>query len=166
MARQRHAGRPEAVLKHDPQRDPGGAARGDQFPCAGRGDLDRLLQQHVLSGRCTAAGNVEMRVGRRQDENGLHRSVVENPVQAVAQRKGKALAELGSPALARAEGMDDLDLVGEVEEAARMRRHRHAETDERDTRLRHVRPVNVRVGSNGGHQGPNHFTGSKVSAGT
>ncbi len=143
--RQFAACRAEAVLQDDAERHAGGAAAVDEFDCARGADVERLFHQHVLARRGALQRDVAMGVGRREDGDRIDRVVRENGVEAVAQRKGKPLAE-GFPTLgARAEGVCDLDLVGKVHETLGVRRHGHAEANDGDaclhsrSRLRFVR---------------------------
>ena len=141
-----HARRAEAMLEHDAEGDARVAARPDELlGLLGRG-LDRLFEQHMLAGRGASAGDVEMGVRRREDRYCVDRCVVEDRVEAVAERKVEPRAERLAPRRARAEGVGDLDLVGEVDEAFGVRRDRHAQSDDGNA-FRHLafRLVFVRV---------------------
>src|SRR6185312_7205536 len=99
---------------------------------AGGGDLQGLLEQDVLAGGRRPRDQLAVGVGRRQDHHRLHARIGEERVEVGGQREREAGAEGRAAGFGRAPGAGDLDLVGEVEEALRVRRHRHAEADEAD----------------------------------
>src|SRR5690606_38701313 len=75
----------------------------------------------------------------------------------------ETLGERSPARRARRIGIGDLDAVGEIDQAAGMRRYRHAEADDGYTGTGHVAPS---CNSLNAGQGPNHCTGSMVIAGT
>ena len=125
------------VLQHDAERDARGSARIDQVDRARGRDLQRLFEQNVLAGCRRAPDEVEVRIRRREDGDAVDAAVRQDAVEVIAQRKREPLPERRAPRLARAVGRRDLDAVGEVEQAFGMRRHRHAEADQRQAMSRH-----------------------------
>ena len=71
--------------------------------------------------------------------------VGEDRVEAAGERKRKFLAERLAPRRARAERGGDLDAVLQVDQAPGMRRHRHAEADDRDPMLGHFVHCSARI---------------------
>ncbi len=138
MLRQRDRRRLEAMLQHDAERHAGGATGRDQLLRTRGGDVERLFQQDVLAGPGAEPGDVEMRVGRRQHQHRLDGLVRQQRFQIVAEREGEARAEGCPPFGAGAVGADDLDPVGEVDEAPGMGRHGHAEHDDPDAQPAHA----------------------------
>ena len=100
------------MLQHHAELDPRAPAGGDHLLGTRRGDLQRLLQQHVFARRCAALHQVQMRVRRRKHRYRIDRRVLEDGLQPVALRKRKLSGELRAPRRARAEGVGDLDTVG------------------------------------------------------
>ena len=109
---------------------PAARAGGDERLGAVGRDLERLLQEHVLAGGGGPGDELAVGVRRGQDQHRVDRGVVEDRLEAVGEREREALGEGGAARRGRAEGGGDLDLGGEVEERAGVRRHRHAEADE------------------------------------
>jgi hypothetical protein len=129
---QRLAGRAESMLQDDTQRHAGGATEFHQLNRPLGADLQRLLQEDVLAGHGGLPDQVEMRVGRGQDQHGANALVGKHDIQAVGQRKRESLSEAPAPSLARAEGMGDLDQIAEIQKRSGVRCHRHAESDNCD----------------------------------
>src|ERR1700736_3550057 len=68
---QGEAGWPEAVLENDAEPDTGRTGHRDEGFGARRGDLDGLFQKDMLARLGAAAGDIEMGIGRRQNQDGL-----------------------------------------------------------------------------------------------
>ena len=116
---------------------PACAAGLDQLDRAFARDLERLFQQDVLAGRRAFLDQIEMRVRRGEDLDAIDALVGEDRVETAGERKRKLLAERLAPRLARAERGGDLHAVLQVDQALGVRRHRHAEADDRDPVLGH-----------------------------
>src|SRR5207253_437071 len=91
--RQDLGGLAKPVLKDDPEEDPGAPASLDQLDGARRRDLDRLFEKDVLPGLGEAPGDLEMGVGRRQDEDRVDRAVGGDGVEIARYGEGKSPGE-------------------------------------------------------------------------
>src|SRR4051812_30456283 len=100
----------------------------------------------MLAGRGTSLGDLEVRVGRSEDQHGADRAVLKNGLETLAKRKlelrGESLATRG----ARAEGVGDFGAVLQVEQAFSVRRDGHAEADDSHPNS-HRAPRDCRPGS-------------------
>jgi hypothetical protein len=121
--------RPEAVLQYHAQLHV--SAGPHQLLGARGGNLERLLEQDVLAGRGAARHELQMRIRRREQENGIDRAVLQDGVELAALREGKALGEASSSFRRRTIGIRNLHAMLEIEQAAGMRGHRHAKPDQR-----------------------------------
>jgi hypothetical protein len=93
------------------------------------GNLERLLEQDMLARGGAARDKLQMRVRRREEEHGIDGAVLQDRVELVALREGEALGEASSSFLRRTIGIGDLHAMLEIEQALRMRGHRHAKPD-------------------------------------
>jgi hypothetical protein len=132
---QGEAGRTVAVLQHDAEPHAGHTGRSHQRFGARGGDLDRLFQQDVLAGGGAAARDIEMGIGRRQDQHGLDRAIVQDGLELLGERKIEVFAESFPPRRRRTVGVDDLDPIRQIAERPGMRGDGHAETDQGDALL-------------------------------
>ena len=73
------------------------------------------------------------------------RSKVLRRIEAVGDRERKFLRERRASRRTRTERRHDLDAVLQVDQAFGMRRHRHAETDDRDAMLAHMAHCSARI---------------------
>lgn len=128
------------MLQHNPQRHATGAAESHDLQGAFGRYLERLLQKNVLAGLRGAPDQIEMRVGRRQDEDGVDAAVRQNRIEAIGERKIEPLGKGPAPFRAWAECLGDLHPVLEIQKALGMGADRHAEADECDATLRHSLP--------------------------
>ena len=122
----------EPVLQHDAERDASGVRRLDQRLRPFERDLQRLFQKHVLAGRGCALRQLQMRVRRRQHHHRVDAAVGEDRIDVGGDGKTPTRGESGAPRFGRAVGGRDLDAVGKVEQALRMRGDGHAEPDDGD----------------------------------
>ena len=135
---QRDADRAEAVLQHDAELYAAALGHIHEFLGPFEADLQRLFQQDMFAGFRSSPDEIEMGVGRREQQHRADRRVGKDRFGAVADGEavsfGKSLPALG----ARAEGSRDLDAVAQLLQAFRMRRGRHAKPDDADPGFLHV----------------------------
>src|SRR5262245_21176905 len=84
----------------------------------------------MLAGICALPNEIEMGVGWGEQQNGSDRGIIEDPLDAVGDRKAGLCGESLAAGCARSEGRGHLYAILEIVEAFRMRRHRHAEADD------------------------------------
>ena len=137
---ERLGGRAKPVLQDDAERHPGRPRRPRPSAWRARWDLQRLFQEHVLAGRRAAPATMSRCVlGGVRTMTASTLGIIEDRLEAIAGRKGNCAGEGFAARRRRAEGVGDLDPVGEVDEAAGMGAHHHAEPDDRDASFCHRR---------------------------
>jgi hypothetical protein len=70
--------------------------------CPGGRDLERLFEEHVPAGGGAALDELEVRIGRREDQHRIDRAILEDGLEPLAERKAKASGKGRAP---RAEGL-------------------------------------------------------------
>ena len=93
---QAKARRPEAMLQRHAEPPTGPAPGLDQALAARDGELQRLLDEHVLAGREAALGDIEMGCGRGQDQHRVHSGIGDRRLDVGRGREGKAPGEVSA----------------------------------------------------------------------
>ncbi len=109
------------MLQHHAEDLAGGTRRRDELRAPRAGQLQRLLDEHMLAGLETAPRDVEMAGGRGQHDRRLDRRIGQHGLDVGRCREGE-VAGIGRGALGgAADGEADIRTLGEVEQALRMR---------------------------------------------
>jgi hypothetical protein len=82
-----------------------------------------------------AAREIEMGIGRRQDQHSLDRAIRQDGFEPLTEWKIEVAAEGFPPCRRRTVGVDDLDAVRQIAERPGVRGDGHAETDQGDALL-------------------------------
>jgi hypothetical protein len=123
----------EAMLKHHAETPPCPLHRVHARQRPLNRHLGRLLEQHVLAGGGRALDQLEMGVRGRQQEDNFDRGIREHLIETVDHRQGGVLTTEGIPPIgARRVTGRDLDPVGEVAKAQKMRLEGHPKSDHCD----------------------------------
>ncbi len=105
---------------------------GDQMLRTFEADLQRLFQEDMFAGFRGAPHEIEMGVGRREQQNRLDRRVSENRFDAIDNGKAVSLRKSQPSLGAWTESSRDFDAIHQFLKALRVRCRCHAQPDDTD----------------------------------
>ena len=124
--------RTEAMLEADAEAAIGATPRRDQLFAAFDRNLQRLLAQHVLAGGKRRFGDRQMRVRRRQHHHCIDRRIRNGARDIGGGGKSITVGNVLQSRFAARRGPHHADLVGEIDQGARVRLQRVAEAYDGD----------------------------------
>ncbi len=131
------------MLQDDAERDACALTGVDDGLGARRVDFERLFEQHVLARVGKTRNERQMRAGRRENQRRTDRRIAHQRIEVARHREIETCEERVASLARGTERAGDVDALGEVAQALRVRRDGHAEADNGDATARRGRHVRI-----------------------